>query len=180
MRIIAGSLKGRQFEAPKGQRTHPMSDKMRGAIFSALGNVGGLAVLDAFAGSGALSFEAVSRGAELATAIDSDPKAANIIKLNAKTLRLSNRVKVIRANAVGWSDNNLDERFDLVFCDPPYDRLQLAPLQKLSTHTKSGGLFVLSWPGNLDLPNFKGLEHLKTKHYGDSQFAVFRKYRSEL
>jgi 16S rRNA (guanine966-N2)-methyltransferase len=59
MRIIAGELKGRNIQEPYGHRTHPMSEKVRGAVFNALGDIEGLAVLDAFAGTGALSFEAV-------------------------------------------------------------------------------------------------------------------------
>lgn len=175
MRIIAGELKGRQFEAPKGHRTHPMSDKMRGAVFSALGDVSGLSLLDAFAGSGALSFEAVSRGASFVVAIDSDKNAVDAIKSNAQKLKLHARVKAIQANASGWSDNNPGKRFDLVFCDPPYDKLQLSLLQKLVGHTKSGGVYVLSWPGSLKTPEFKGLENIKTKNYGDGQLAFYRK-----
>ena len=67
MRIIAGSLGGRVFKAPSGHRTHPMSEKIRGAIFNALGDISDLTVLDAFTGSGALCFEAVSRGVANAT-----------------------------------------------------------------------------------------------------------------
>ena len=73
MRVIAGRLGGRNFDSPKTQRTHPMSDKVRGALFNALGDLGGLTVLDAFAGSGACSLEAASRGATEVLAIDINP-----------------------------------------------------------------------------------------------------------
>jgi 16S rRNA (guanine966-N2)-methyltransferase len=75
VRIIAGSLKGRTFSEPHGHRTHPMSEKVRGALFNALGDIEGLTFLDAFAGSGALSFEAASRGAKSVIAIDKDGPA---------------------------------------------------------------------------------------------------------
>jgi 16S rRNA (guanine966-N2)-methyltransferase len=75
MRVIAGFLGGRNFDSPGGHRTHPMSDKVRGAVFGVLGDIKGLSVLDAFAGSGALSIEAVSRGAKYAVAIDVDKRA---------------------------------------------------------------------------------------------------------
>jgi 16S rRNA (guanine966-N2)-methyltransferase len=85
MRIIAGRLGGRHFASPQGRRTHPMSDKMRGALFNALGDIDGLSVLDAFAGSGALAFEAVSRGAGHAVAIDVDKSAQRAIAENIST-----------------------------------------------------------------------------------------------
>lgn len=175
MRIIAGELKSKEFNAPKGRRTHPMSDKMRGAVFSALGDIKGLSILDAFAGSGAISFEAISRGAASAVAIDSDKKAVAAIKVNLKRLNLEEKVKAVHANASGWSDNNQDRQFNLVFCDPPYDKLQISLLQKLAGHLKAGGVYVLSWPGSLGVPEFKGLQHIQTKSYGDSKSAFYRK-----
>ena len=78
MRIIAGYLGGRQFNSPRSNRTHPMSDKARGGLFNALGDISGLTVLDAFAGSGALSFEAISRGAESVIAVDIDVGQAHV------------------------------------------------------------------------------------------------------
>ncbi len=70
MRVIAGWLGGQNFDSPKSNRVHPMSDKMRGAIFGVLGDIKGLTVLDAFSGSGALAIESISRGAKSAIAID--------------------------------------------------------------------------------------------------------------
>jgi len=70
VRIIAGYLSGRQFNSPRSNRTHPMSDKARGGLFNSLGDISGLSLLDAFAGSGALSFEAISRGTASSVAVD--------------------------------------------------------------------------------------------------------------
>lgn len=175
MRVIAGKLGGRRFEAPKGHKTHPMSDKMRGAIFSMLGDIEGLTVLDAFAGSGAVAFEAISRGARSAVAIDVDKNAAEAIKKNTKEFGLENYVKAIRANVSGWSDNNPDAQFDIVACDPPYDKLQLSLLQKLAKHVKKDGIYILSWPGKLEVPELINLEKLQGKNYGDSQLVFYRK-----
>lgn len=175
MRVIAGKLGGRRFEAPKGHKTHPMSDKMRGAVFSVLGNIEGLTMLDAFAGSGAMVFEAISRGAKSAIAIEVDKAAVDTIRKNAASLGIVNELKMIRANASGWSDNNKDMQFDLVICDPPYDRRQLSLLQKLVKHTKANGIYVLSWPGKLEVPEFTSLEKLQNKNYGDSQLVFYRK-----
>ena len=175
MRVIAGRFKGEQFDAPKGHRTHPMSDKARGALFNTLGDISGLTVLDAFAGSGALAIEAISQGAAQAVAIDTDKNSITTIESNINRLQLTKEIKAIRANAAGWSDNNPDRTFDLVLCDPPYNQLQLSLLQKLARHVTPGGVCVLSWPGNLELPAFQGLEHLKTKSYGDNQLAFYRR-----
>jgi 16S rRNA (guanine966-N2)-methyltransferase len=175
MRIIAGELKGRQFEALKGHKTHPMSEKMRGAIFSALGDISELKVLDAFSGSGALSFEAISRGAKEAVALEIDKKAKKLIELNAKNSHLTSKVKVIRANASSWSDNNLDQTFDLIICDPPYDNLQINLLKKLTKHLKKSGIYVLSWPGDKPAPEFELLENIKEKNYSDATLLFYKK-----
>ena len=175
MRIIAGNLGGRNFDPPRGHRTHPMSEKMRGALFAVLGDIEGLTVLDGFSGSGALSFEALSRGAKEALAIESDRQAQDTITQNITSLGLQNSCQLIRANTSSWADNNSDVQFDLVLCDPPYDDLQLKLLEKLATHTKISGTYVLSYPGANEVPKLTGLELLTAKSYGDSQLAFYRK-----
>lgn len=174
MRIIAGKLKGREFKSPHGHKTHPMSDKIRGALFNVLGDVEGLTFLDAFAGSGALAFEAISRGADSAVAIDSDKDAHKAMDENLKTLALDN-VKAIRASASGWSENNQDAQFDIVLLDPPYDNLQINLLEKLADrHVKPVGLAVLSCGGHVEPPDL-GLEIVAQKSYGDAQLVFYRR-----
>lgn len=175
MRIISGRLGGRNFDAPKGHKTHPMSEKARGALFSMLGDIQGLTVLDAFAGSGAMGLEAISRGAQMGLAIDSDKTAASIISSNAKALGVGKDLKVIRASVSGWSDNNPDKTFDIVIADPPYQDLQLTTLNRLPQHLVSNGLLVLSWPGHKQPLEFTGLERLVERNYGDSQLVFYRK-----
>lgn len=175
MRIIAGSLGGRQFDSPRGHRTHPMSDKVRGAIFNMLGDIEGLTVLDAFAGSGGLVFEAISRGAKSAMAIDIDRDAAETIVKNIGTLGLKDKVKAIRANVSSWSKNNPATQFDIVLCDPPYDQLQTGLLQKLVKHVQQKGLMVLSWPGGVTVPELVGTKMAANKSYGDAQLVFYRR-----
>lgn len=177
MRIISGRLGGRTFSAPKGNRTHPMSEKARGGLFTALGDISGLSVLDAFAGSGALSLEAVSRGAISATAIDNAKNAIDVIKSNSSDLNISEKIKVTKANSSSWSDKNPDKKFDLVFAAPPYDNLQIKLIEKLTKHLKPEGVYVLDWPGNLDAPMLEGLKNLKQKKYGDAQLVFYKKIR---
>lgn len=175
MRIIAGKLGGRQFQAPHGHRVHPMSDKMRGALFNILGDIDGLTVLDAFAGSGALSLEAISRGAAKAAAIEIDKSAHSQIQKNIDNLHLEDKVKAIRANSGSWSDNNAKTKFDLVLLDPPYGNLSQDLLAKLTRHVAPNGLAALSYPGNRQSPAFSGLELITAKLYGDAQLVFYRK-----
>lgn len=176
MRIIAGTLGGRQFSAPKGHRTHPMSDKMRGALFNILGDISGLSVLDAFAGSGALSFEALSRGARHATLIEVDKIAQQAIVNNLATLGLMDNTLLVQGQAASWSKNNFDTTFDLVLLDPPYNNLQSGLLQTLAAHTALSGIVVLSLPPKagiiLNPINYK---LLTKKSYGDSELHIYQK-----
>jgi 16S rRNA (guanine966-N2)-methyltransferase len=177
MRVIAGFLGGRSFASPNGHRTHPMSDKVRGAMFGVLGDIKGLNVLDAFAGSGALSIEAISRGAKHAVAIDVDKRAHTVIAENINSLGISDRIKAIRAYAGAWSTRHQDQLFDLIFVDPPYDNPPYRDLDSLSRHLKDDGTLILSWPGNEKACKFEGLKAVQTKNYGDAQLVFYQKIR---
>jgi 16S rRNA (guanine966-N2)-methyltransferase len=177
MRIIAGSLKGRAFDSPGGHRTHPMSDKIRGALFNVLGDVQGLTVLDAFAGSGALSFEAVSRGATSALALELDKDAFRTVADNITQLGLKDRINVLRKNVKGWSRNNPQLQFDIVLADPPYDDIRPDLLQNLVQQVKEGGLMVISWPGKEPARKFEGLVQLSANKYGDAQLVFYRRIK---
>ena len=175
MRVIAGRLGGRVFENPRGHRTHPMSEKARGAIFNALGDVEGLTFLDAYAGSGALSIEALSRGASSALAIDIDIEAAKAMTASVKALGLDGQMSVLRKNISGWSRNHQDSTFDIVLADPPYDDIRPNVLERLLVHVKPGGLFVLSWPGAEPVRGFAGTQQVARKPLGDIQLVFYRR-----
>lgn len=176
MRVIAGRLGGRLFDSPGTNRTHPMSDKARGALFNVLGDIDGLTVLDAFAGSGALSFEAVSRGAAHALAIESDKPAQRIIAANIRALNVSAHVRLISATVNAWLQTAAPTTFDIVLCDPPYDDLQLSLIQRLATErVAAGGLLVLSWPGNAEAPAFDDFSVVTQRGYGDMQLLFYRR-----
>lgn len=175
MRIISGYLGGRNFASPRGHRTHPMSDKVRGGLFGVLGDIKGLTVLDAFAGSGALAFEAISRGAKSAIAIEVDKGAHKTIVNNIEALDLQDRVKAIRAFANAWSTRHQAETFDLVFADPPYDNVPWRDLKHLPRHLNESGILVLSWPGFAEPLKFEGLEIVQQKNYGDAQLVFYRR-----
>ena len=121
MRIIAGAWRGRIIEAPPGQATRPTADRVRETLFSMLasrlGSFEGLRVADLFAGSGALAFEALSRGASTATFVESDAKASTVIRGNAQKLSAVERVQILPGSALALPRS---EPFDLIFADPPY------------------------------------------------------------
>lgn len=128
MRVIAGSLGGRRLVAPPGTGTRPTSDRVREAVFSVLGDVAGDAVLDLFAGSGALGIEALSRGAASATFVDSAAGSIAAVRANLGALGVQ-AAEVRRADARGFlrDARRAGRQYDLVFLDPPYrDAAELA------------------------------------------------------
>ncbi len=174
MRVISGFLGGRIFDSPHGHRTHPMSEKMRGALFGALGDIKGLTVFDPFSGSGALSIEAVSRGARSAMAVEVDPSAYNVILKNIDNLDLKDRIQATRAYAGAWSTRHQSHKFDLILLDPPYDNIPYRDLKRMPRHLADDGVLVLSWPSKLDYLHFDGLEIIQSKEYGDGSLHYYK------
>ena len=123
MRIIAGKARGRQIEAPEGRNTRPTLDRVRENLFNILQmRIRGASVLDLFAGSGALSLEAISRGAEKAVLCDNDRSANRIQHRNAEALGFSGQTEILLSD---WKKavrllSDRGETFDLIFLDPPY------------------------------------------------------------
>lgn len=173
MRVIAGYLGGQNFDSPSGHRTHPMSEKSRGAIFNALGDIKGLSALDAFSGSGAIAIEAVSRGALSVQALESDSVAHSTIKSNLSLLKID-KVQATKAFVKSWSNRHPNEKFDLIFADPPYDDIPYKDVEVLPKHLKSDGILILSWPPSLRLPLFGTLQVVQSKEYGDSQLVFYK------
>lgn len=122
MRIIAGKWRGRALVAPKGLETRPTADRARETLFSMLysrlGTFDGLTVADMFAGSGALGFEALSRGAEHCLFVDQDAAAIDAITANARTLEAGKSAEIRRSSVL--SLGHAAKPFDLVLVDPPY------------------------------------------------------------
>jgi len=121
VRIIAGKWRGRKLAAPPGAATRPTSDRVRESLFSMLasrlGSFEDLTVADLYAGSGALGFEALSRGASFACFVEPDAGAAAAIRANAASLGAD---QVVRVLAAPVDSVRPDRSFDLVFADPPY------------------------------------------------------------
>ncbi|MBO0820264.1 MAG: 16S rRNA (guanine(966)-N(2))-methyltransferase RsmD [Nocardiopsaceae bacterium] len=122
-RLIAGAAGGRRLAVPPGQSTRPTSDRAReglfGTVLSDLGPLDGRHVLDLYAGSGAVGLEALSRGAESVLLVESDPRAAGVIRANARAVGLEGaRVVTGRVEKILSAPPSV--RYDLVFADPPY------------------------------------------------------------
>lgn len=170
MRIIAGSRKGHRIAAPRGGRTRPTSDRVREAAFGLIGPVEGMAVLDLFAGSGALGLEALSRGAARAVFVEADREACRTIAANLERLGLEGSVRcqdVLRALA------SEPGTYDLVLCDPPYDHPgadRLAPHLRrvLARH----GLLVYQTAAR-DEPALEGLAVRTSRRYGSTRLTLF-------
>lgn len=135
MRIVGGEFRGRRIQGPASDVTRPMVDRMRQALFNILMHrdfglgranaVAGSAVLDAFCGTGALAFEALSCGADAATLLDIDAQAVQVAKANAQALGVAARARVLKASAC--APPAAPQAHDLVFLAPPYYKDLLLP-----------------------------------------------------
>lgn len=123
MRISAGEHRGRRLRSPRGTRTRPTSERLRQALFNALGaRIQGARVLDLFAGTGAVGLEALSRGASTATFVEADRRAVASLRRNLLTLNLGGRARIVAADVLPTLARfrSARETFDCIFLDPPY------------------------------------------------------------
>jgi 16S rRNA (guanine966-N2)-methyltransferase len=121
MRVIAGALKGRRLSAPTWEGLRPTSDRLRETLFNVLApRVDGARVLDAYAGTGAVGIEALSRGASHVTFVDDDPRAVRLVTSNLERCGVKDRHAIIRARLADAVRRLQGTHFDVIFLDPPY------------------------------------------------------------
>ena len=176
MRVIAGELKGQRLVAPRGWKVRPTSDRVREAIFSALGSIEGARVLDLYCGTGALAIEALSRGAATAVLVDRDTRPA---LGNVERLGLGERAELVRVDAArwlaGWEEAAEAPRFDLVFVDAPY-RLADRVGQALNTHLPRllaiGGRAIVESGARRPL-RIDSLEQGRQRRYGAADVSFY-------
>jgi 16S rRNA (guanine966-N2)-methyltransferase len=170
MRIIAGELKGRRFDAPKGTATRPTSDFVRETAFNLIGPVDAAAAIDLFAGSGGLGLEALSRGAASCVFVDSSREACRTIGANLEKLGL--RATVLCQDALRAVSTERGP-YDLVLCDPPYD---FAAHDRLATHLARilapDGLVVYQTAAAVE-PALEGLTARTSRRYGSARLTLF-------
>lgn len=174
MRIIAGIAKGRRIAAPPGQGTRPLPDRVREALFSSLGDVGGARVLDLYAGSGSIGLEALSRGAADVVFVEKNRRANEVIAANIEAVGLGGRVVARDVAAFVATDHG---EYDLVFVDPPYS-VELpsveAELAAIAALLAPDGIIVVHRRFGDRSPVAPGLEIADRRRYGDSELFRFR------
>lgn len=186
MRVIAGSAGGLKLQPP-GKGTRPTMDRVRGAIFSSLGErVPEARVLDLYAGSGALGIEALSRGADSATFVEQHGPTAGLIRKNLQSTRLQGSVQ--QMDAVRFLDLYAQpEGFDLIFADPPYLKETRCASGEIPNHAETvlahpkvrealgeEGLLIVECERRQPLPSLPLWEILSDRNYGESRILILR------
>jgi 16S rRNA (guanine966-N2)-methyltransferase len=175
MRIVAGEHKGRRLRSPAGARTRPTPDRVREALFSILGPVDGLDVLDLYAGSGALGIEALSRGAASATFVESAREAARAIRANLAAIGRED-ARLVETDVFAWLRSPAAKpAFDLVFCDPPYDAAAriAQPLSDLLPRVLRPQALIVTESAKRN-PLALSLPLADERTYGDTRIAIHR------
>jgi 16S rRNA (guanine966-N2)-methyltransferase len=176
MRIIAGSFKGRRLKAPTWPGLRPTSDKLRETLFNIVAaRVPGARILDAFAGTGAVGLESLSRGAERVTFIENDRRAAALISENVTLCGVRNRCAIIRDTAERALVRQIEGGpFDVIVLDPPYDFDQLgAVLDAAARHVARGGVLILEHGARRRVPETAAVRAVRTVRSGDSALTLF-------
>ena len=163
VRIIAGELGGRRIKTPATAKVRPTADRVREAWFSILqGSIPGARVLDLFAGSGALGFEALSRGAASVDFVEKHAASFAIIRDNAATLNVADQVTIHRTDALRFAERLQPGAYDVAFADPPYAGDQAARLVALFRATPFATVFAIEHAAANPLPGDD------TRRYGDT------------
>lgn len=188
IRLISGIFKNHKITAPNSQQTHPMSERARNAIFNTIQtDIPGAKILDAFAGTGALGLEAISRGAKGAVFIEKNRLAQKILaenlQITEKNLE-SGTTKLVRSSISGWLSSTQSQfelgeiseipTFDVIFADPPYYDPQFPTIEKLSKRLNAGGILVLSQPKELENFEAENLFLISEKLYSGAKILFFR------
>jgi 16S rRNA (guanine966-N2)-methyltransferase len=182
VRILAGEDRGRRFEQPVTRAVRPLSDKVRAAIFDVTGSPQGFLVLDAYAGSGAAGFEALSRRAAMVEAIEANPRVARVVERNLATLDLHWGYLLHVMTVETWLALPGNQpstvgrplpRYNLIIADPPYAQLNPGVLARLVPFLLPGGVFVISHSSKRPSPDLPGAQLAKSKLYGDTTLSFY-------
>ncbi len=177
MRIVGGRLKGRVLKGPTSNAIRPTSDRLRETLFNILAHaygdpVTGARVIDLFSGTGALAFEALSRGAAFAHLVDDHEAACGLIRANLEALGLKDTTKLLRKDARKLGPMPAGAPFDLVFLDPPYGKSLAAPaLASLAAGAwlAKGALIIVEELADAEVIMPEGFSLIETRRYDDTQ-----------
>ena len=182
LRIVAGALKGRRLTSPTWTGLRPTSDRLRETLFNILGDTCRRAsVLDAFAGTGAVGIEALSRGAAHVMFVDHDPRAIALIHQNLARCGVTDRYTIqrmdlARAFAAAPAGKRLVTAFDLIFLDPPYEMNPIDACGALASALAPEGLLVLEHARRRALPEtIADMHRTRTTAAADSALSFFRR-----
>ena len=177
MRVITGAARGRRLKEPSGLDTRPTTDRVKEGLFSALQfHIEGRQVLDLFAGTGQLGIECLSRGAAFCVFVEARREALDIVRENLSSTQLSGRARVLPGDALAYL-NRTEDRFDLIFLDPPYE----GPLLEQAIDTiaarsllNPGGIAAAEHPAEKTLPAPRGsLRPGRTYRYGKIAVTLY-------
>jgi len=187
MRIISGNKKGHNLVTKKNQIARPISDKNRETIFNLLAHGSGIIetgfsidnslILDLFAGTGAFSFEALSRGAKKSVMIEKDSLMIDLIYENIKKLDFFDVTEVHQMDALRIQSINFENKFNLVYMDPPYDKeLEYKFIDKLSMINcfETNCIFLIEQSIESKKLEHKKLESIRSKNIGNSRFSFYK------
>ena len=178
MRIIAGTLKGRRLESPEWPGLRPTSDRLRETLFNVLApRVQGARFLDAYAGTGAVGIEALSRGAAHVTFVEQDRRAQRLIEQNLARCGVKDRHAIIRAGFAGTALRPA-EPWDILFLDPPYGAVHLSQaLEEAAPLVTAGALLIVEHAKRDAAPDqLAGLTRLRELRSGDSALSFYGRH----
>ena len=183
MRVVGGKFKGLHLASPADQSTRPTSDRVREAMFNILAHgiagleLEGARVLDLFAGTGALGFEALSRGGRFCQFVDESAEARGLVRTNADKFGVIGQCKIWRRDATDLGLCAPLPKFDLVFCDPPYGLglggKALASLVQ-GQWLNAGAIVVLEENDKAEIPDVAGLTLIDDRSYGETKVRFYR------
>lgn len=179
MRIVGGSLKGRPLKSPKGMTTRPTTDRTRESLFNILNHrmeFEKSRTLDLFAGTGALGFEAISRGSPYCVFIEEDSNARGAIRENVETLELSGCTKIFRRDATRLGSVGNLNPFNLVFADPPYRKgfgEKAAKSLRFGDWLAPQARFILEEASDVFPQALSGFKLDDKRSYGDTTIGLF-------
>jgi 16S rRNA (guanine966-N2)-methyltransferase len=177
VRVIAGEFGGRRLTSARAKELRPTADRVREALFSILGaDVVDARVLDLFAGTGALALEAVSRGAASAVCVERSTAALIALERNVRELGLEERVAIERGDALAYARRlrGGSDRFDVVFCDPPYAEPLDPVLENVVAEAWWTRATVVEHASSRRPAAPSGTE-VDTRRYGDTGISIFRR-----